>query len=373
MPCRRAATNSHRAREAASAQWRSSSTTTSGRPGGDRRQRGHDRLVRAGSGPTPRRARAAAPGDPRAAAASGTSRASHDAPGGPVDAAARGARSAGVARTVRSTWTQGQKAGAPSPSLFLPQATAAPAADARATSSSPRRVLPMPGSPETSTMRPVAGRGVGQGGVESGQVGGPPDERWVDGRPAGARRSRRDRRRRLAVRRPVPRQRGGLGQDVGLEPAELGSRFDAELLHQHGPGLGVRPEGVALASVAVEGDHEQAPQPLPEAGSGRPGPLGSATAGPCSPSSRSAWMRSSVRDLAQLVPAGRPPVGRTSGTQKSARASPRHRASASSRATPGGERSAPDQEPPALGGQGLETGRRPARRGRPAAGSPEAG
>jgi hypothetical protein len=55
-------------------------------------------------------------------------------------------------------WTQGQNAGAPSPSQQRPQKVRAPRVVAAAASSSARRVFPIPGSPASSTTRPRPAR-----------------------------------------------------------------------------------------------------------------------------------------------------------------------------------------------------------------------
>ena len=55
------------------------------------------------------------------------------------------------AASWRTTCAHGHNAGAPSPSWQRPQATCIPAAAARRAASSASRVLPIPGSPATST------------------------------------------------------------------------------------------------------------------------------------------------------------------------------------------------------------------------------
>ncbi len=55
-----------------------------------------------------------------------------------------------------------------------------------------------------------------------------------------------------------------LAQDRRLEPPERRARLDPELLREHAPRLAVGLERVCLTAGAVEGDHEQAAQPLVE-------------------------------------------------------------------------------------------------------------
>jgi hypothetical protein len=54
----------------------------------------------------------------------------------------------------RSTWTQGQNAGATPPCQHRPQCTPTPSARAAAASSNAKRVLPIPGGPDTMSAPP---------------------------------------------------------------------------------------------------------------------------------------------------------------------------------------------------------------------------
>lgn len=65
---------------------------------------------------------------------------------------------------------------------------------------------------------------------------------------------------------------GVLGQDGRLQPLQLGPGLNAELLTEHPTGVLERTESVGLASGAVEGEHEHAPEPLPERMGGDHGP-----------------------------------------------------------------------------------------------------
>ena len=55
-----------------------------------------------------------------------------------------------------------------------------------------------------------------------------------------------------------------LGEDVGLEPAQLGPRLDADLLGQHPPGLGERAQRLGLPARPVQGEREVPVEPLAE-------------------------------------------------------------------------------------------------------------
>ena len=68
----------------------------------------------------------------------------------------------------------------------------------------------------------------------------------------------------LLGRRWLPIQRGGMGQDVVLDAPQRRRRIDSELLGQDHPGPGEGAEGVPLATRAVEGDHQQPPEVLPQ-------------------------------------------------------------------------------------------------------------
>ena len=49
-----------------------------------------------------------------------------------------------------------------------------------------------------------------------------------------------------------------------LQLPQLHRWLDTELLHERGPELLERPQGVGLTSIAVERDHQLRPEPLPE-------------------------------------------------------------------------------------------------------------
>ena len=53
-----------------------------------------------------------------------------------------------------------------------------------------------------------------------------------------------------------------MDQDLVLELLQLTSRVEAELVDQPVPGSLVRRQGIGLAAVAVQGDHQQRPQAL---------------------------------------------------------------------------------------------------------------
>ena len=59
-------------------------------------------------------------------------------------------------------------------------------------------------------------------------------------------------------------QRGVMGQDRRLQPAQLGARLEAELLTEELTALLEDPQGVGLPPGAVEREHQQSPQLLPE-------------------------------------------------------------------------------------------------------------
>jgi hypothetical protein len=113
----RRARNSSSCNDGGSAHWRSSRTTTSG---------------------------------PSSAAASSTAVTSSSS----RKRAAASRRSPGSWTRERSTWTQGQYAGAPSPCQPHPQTTRAPPASAWAAAAAATEVLPIPASPVSSTSRP---------------------------------------------------------------------------------------------------------------------------------------------------------------------------------------------------------------------------
>jgi hypothetical protein len=79
---------------------------------------------------------------------------------------------------ARTTWTQGRKAGASSASQQRPHSTKAPRAVAWAATSSASRVLPIPGSPASSTTPPRPAAGIQVGG-EYGQFARTADERCL--------------------------------------------------------------------------------------------------------------------------------------------------------------------------------------------------
>ena len=67
----------------------------------------------------------------------------------------------------------------------------------------------------------------------------------------------------VAGRRPAGGvQRRVLGEDRRLQPAQLGSRLEAELLAEELPALLEDPEGVGLPPGAVEREHQQPAEPL---------------------------------------------------------------------------------------------------------------
>ena len=55
-----------------------------------------------------------------------------------------------------------------------------------------------------------------------------------------------------------------LAQHGRLQPAQLGAGVDAQLVAQVAAGVLEGPQRLRLAPAAVEGDHQQAPQPLPQ-------------------------------------------------------------------------------------------------------------
>jgi len=117
--------------------------------------------------------------------------------------------------------------------------------------------------------------GIGHGAFENVQLGGPAHEGGdIFGRVSradgdGGRGHRDGRSRRLALVLVlgvwrVPLQDGRLGQHLAFEAAQVGPGVEAELLAQDAPGRGDRPQSLALAAAAVQGECQQAPESLPE-------------------------------------------------------------------------------------------------------------
>jgi hypothetical protein len=63
---------------------------------------------------------------------------------------------------------------------------------------------------------------------------------------------------------PIEVKPGVLGQDGRLQRPQLGPGLDAELLTQRPASVLERSEGVGLATRPVQGEHQHAPEPLPE-------------------------------------------------------------------------------------------------------------
>ena len=59
-------------------------------------------------------------------------------------------------------------------------------------------------------------------------------------------------------------QRRVLGEDRRLQPAQLGPGFEAELLDQQAATLLEHPQRIRLAPGAVQRQHQQPTQPLPQ-------------------------------------------------------------------------------------------------------------
>ena len=236
VPSRRAATNSHRAREAGVGPVEVVEDHHERAPLGRASSRPTSRPRRAGSGPSRRRA-----GAGRRMLRSG-GRLGHERgqPPRPGPAVLGPAGGSAWATTARSTCIQGQNAAPPRLRCSRPRPPPPPPPSARATSSSARRVLPIPGSPADQHHAAAPGGGLAQGpcrgrpgrtsGPRAAATRSPKDARGDDGR-----------RRPPSPGSPPPLEGGGVGQDVGLEPGQLGPGIDAQLLHQHGPSLGEGP------------------------------------------------------------------------------------------------------------------------------------
>ena len=123
---------------------------------------------------------------------------------------------ASARRAVRNTWTHGQNAGAPSPSQPRAHTTRMCWLRACELSSSDSRVLPMPGSPDSSTSRPRPGLHFAEPAEQAQPFVGAPDEggarRFLGLDPEVA----------LAGRRRVPAEVRVLGEDLLLERPQLG-------------------------------------------------------------------------------------------------------------------------------------------------------
>ena len=100
---------------------------------------------------------------------------------------------------------------------------------------------------------------LGHQGGEVAPLGVAPDQRSQrlgDARPGPRHRNRGDERR---WRRG---QRGVLGEDRRLQPAEIGPGFEAQLLAQEAAALLEDPEGVGLPAGSVQSQHQQPAEPL---------------------------------------------------------------------------------------------------------------
>jgi len=137
--------------------------------------------------------RSPASGRSRRSRSSGASWATHRAP---APSSARKASSSRSAASARTICTHGQNAGAPPPSQPRAQATRWPSAAARSPSAVAKRVLPMPGSPVSSTRPPwpadvsssVASRSASSRARPrrgSSPVAPTASERWLTASPTG--------------------------------------------------------------------------------------------------------------------------------------------------------------------------------------------
>ena len=173
----------------------------------------------------------------------------------PCRAPREAARGRGSRTQERSACTHGQYGGAPSASQQRPQSTSAPLSAARLASSSARRLLPMPGSPPTTSEPSAAGQRVARARARSVASSRSRPTKTLSGRLEGRRR------RRCAAEGLVTAGReevesGILTENRLLELDDRPARLEAELVDEHAARVLVDLQGLGLAAAAIQGEHQ---------------------------------------------------------------------------------------------------------------------
>ena len=176
----------------------------------------------------------------------------------PLPCIAAASSSAGLcSASVRSTWTHGQNAGAPSPSQPRAHTTRMFWLRAYELSCSESRVLPMPGSPDSSTSRPLPACTSPSRPIRRARS-------WIRPTNVALGASSTATGSVAAGRRRVPAEARVLGEDLLLERPQLGSGLDPELLDEHVARVLVGAQRVGLPARPVQREHQQLAEPLPD-------------------------------------------------------------------------------------------------------------